>query len=145
MFAVNGIQFSYFDLSLTFLFVAMAVVCVVSLRKIALLELRVQHFQKMTQRDVSMVNQGAIGMGRRLAKIEKELKKSSNVANFPSAKAKASRDNSQPAQHSKFESVANSVQNQSAPPPLKTQTRPVEKSTRAEQALSAWISKNQSA
>jgi hypothetical protein len=138
MINLSGIQLSYLEFSLTLTVLLCAVLTLLSLRRIRLLESRLVQIQIGTAREINMVNQGAIGIGRRFARIEKNLKKPSNVARFDSAKEPK-------ATKSEFKDVVRSVQE---PKPEK---RPAVNSmssgisTRAEQALSAWINEHKTA
>lgn len=107
-------------------------------RRMHKLEARLEAFQRLSTREIKMVNQGAIGIGRRFAAIEKDLKKPEKVANFAQAHASAQeklqlRSAEEPVPDSTPEARE-----------VKTQTRSARR-TRAEQALSAWLNDQQTA
>ena len=122
-------------LSLVLLLSGLSVLC---LRRISALESRLHKVQVAAQREIKMVNQGAIGIGRRFAMIEKNLKKSKNVASFdaPPAKQKTVKP---------FQEVVQSIQPLRPEPSLGAVKPRNGQSTRAEQALSAWINEHQTA
>lgn len=133
-----GIQLSVLELSLFTSVLFLIGFSVLAFRRIAQLELRLQQVKITTTRELKMVNQGAIGIGRRCAALEKNLKKPANVANFDAIKeAKMAA--------SAFEQVAKTVRQEPVAQPVKTETRASGLSTRAEKALSAWINENQTA
>lgn len=136
MITLAGITFSYLDLSLLLVIVTLALSVVLAFRRISVLEARLVSVQRTASRDIKMVNQGAIGIGRRFAAIEKHLKKPTNVARFEAAKEKA--PNLEPSTPVTPEPKPAAV----AEPP-KAQVPAM--STQAEQALSAWITEHKTA
>lgn len=138
MLVISGIQFTFLEISLFSMLIGLAITCVACFRRMTHIEHRLQRLQHNTHREISMVNQGAIGIGRRLAKVELNLKKPANVANFAAPKDKS-------AKVSQFESVAQSIKPTPIEQPVAKKISKVAQSTRAEQALSAWINENQTA
>ena len=122
-------------LGTVFFLACLSVICI---RRISALESKLSKVQVTTHREIKMVNQGAIGIGRRFAVIEKNLKKSKNVASFdvPSVKNKQERP---------FEEVVKSIQPIRPVAPKAVVTPRNGHSTRAEQALSTWINDHQTA
>jgi hypothetical protein len=134
-----GISLEIFELVLLATLLVMAAMYLLSIKRIATLEKRLGQFQVTTTREIKMVNQGAIGIGRRCAAIEKNLKKPANVASFEAIK-----EARQIA--SAYEQAAQAVSTKAPPKPVQ---KPKDKksglTTRAEQALSAWINENKTA
>jgi hypothetical protein len=112
---------------------------VITWRRLARLEARFVLSQAQSMRELKMLNQSAIGVGRRLAGIEKNSKKSSNVSSFAEAQElKQSTVN-------RFADVQKAVASASqAEAPLAREVN-VGLTTRAEQALSSWINENKTA
>jgi len=111
---------------------------IMSLRRLSALESKLLKVQVSAHREIKMVNQGAIGIGRRFAVIEKNLKKSKNVARFEAPLVKEKKDKA-------FKEVVQSIK-PSRPEPTVSAAKPRSgHSTRAEQALSSWINDHQTA
>jgi hypothetical protein len=136
MLELNGIQFSVLEITLMLSVIAFALVSITGIRRVNRLETLLARSQSATAREIKMVNQGAIGLGRRFARIEKDLKKTSNVARFEPPKETT------PTQ---FKSVSKSVRKATAQPSNRLKSQGSGKTTRAEQALSAWINENKTA
>ncbi|EAR09416.1 hypothetical protein [Reinekea blandensis] len=107
-------------------------------RRIQRLTAALDQHQRHSMREIKMVNQGAIGIGRRLATLEKGLKKPEKVADFTAIRAQVL------AQQPNATSVVK--------PHIKDteevsfdQQPPSHQRTKAEQALSAWLNDSQSA
>ena len=116
----------------------LASMVVLAFRRIHRLEAKLDQHQRQAMREIKMVNQGAIGIGRRLAAIEKGLKKPEKVADFAAIRAQV---------------LAQQPTATAAAKPQATDTEevsfdkqpPSHKRTKAEQALSAWLNDSQSA
>lgn len=144
------------NLSLTQLLVGallgfLLLTCTLAVRRVIRLEKKLVTLQRNFQRDLNMVNQGAIGVGRRFAVIEKRLAQPASVAEFklPMKEVKA-----------KAESSPKTVEQQSAETPVETRAKAVKQSqpqpkpqpkalpetlSQAEKALSAWVNAQKSA
>lgn len=134
-----GISLGLVEISLLSIVLSLGIVIALSMRRIARLEKRLGQLQVTTTREIKMVNQGAIGIGRRCAAIEKNLKKPANVASFEAIK-----EARQIA--SAYEQAAQAVAEKATPEPVqKPKPEKSGLSTRAEQALSAWINENKTA
>lgn len=140
MFSAFGLQISFLDVGLLSLLLMSFLVTLMAFRRIAQLEEKLQLVHVNMTRDIKMVNQGAIGIGRRFSTIEKSLKKSSKVAQFESVQDKKS-------DIATFASISKRVLAESKPEPKPRTTvkGTYGRSTKAEQALSAWISDHQTA
>jgi maltodextrin utilization protein YvdJ len=136
MLELNGIQLSILEVFLMASVMLLAVFSFVNQRRVSRLELLLSSSQTATSREIKMVNQGAIGLGRRFARIEKELKKPSNVARFEAPKETTP---------SQFKPVAQAVSKPVKQQPKAIKPKTLGKATRAEQALSAWINENKTA
>ena len=136
MLELNGIQLSVLEITLMISVIVFALISVTGIKRVNRLEALLARSQSATAREIKMVNQGAIGLGRRFARIEKDLKKTSNVARFEPPKETA------PTQ---FKSVAKSVPKATTQPSSRLKSPGSAKTTRAEQALSAWINENKTA
>jgi len=141
MFEFSGIQLSVsvIEVSLAASVIFFASLTFFSLRRISSLEAKLQTAQLTMAREIKMVNQGAIGMGRRFAIIEKNLKKPTNVANFESAKELKRTPSRTYAEAQAVVQRTQKVETQ----PVKERTRGL--TTRAEHALSEWINDHQTA
>ena len=138
---LNGIQLSILEFSLIGAVFGLTILCFVCLRRLAALDAKLSKVQVNTAREIKMVNQGAIGIGRRFALIEKNLKQSKNVASFDAAKESRRANDS-------FKAVVQSIHAEQSVPterPVKTEPMRAKQSTRAEQALTTWINEHQSA
>jgi hypothetical protein len=118
-----------------------------SQRRIRRLEAKLAQTQSMLAREIKMVNQGAIGIGRRFAQVEKKINHSSNnVATF---KAKETKTPSSQLYHaSKFAEIQAQAKQAAKvkidkPKPVKVATQGL--TTKAEQSLTAWLKENQTA
>ena len=138
----------FIDFQITFLDVALAA-CVVLLsvflmlnrRRTELLESRLEQIRLTSTREIKMLNQGSIGMGRRFAALEKQIQADRNVTSVAAKKPVA--DNV-----SSFKAVMNNVKKPSvsAKPVAKPQPqRHSQLSSQAEKALSEWVRANQTA
>ena len=73
-----GLEFTVLEQGLIVGMVLLVSLVVITWRRLARLEARFVLSQAQSVRELKMLNQSAIGVGRRLAGIEKNLKKSSN-------------------------------------------------------------------
>ena len=139
MFKFSGLEFTVLEQSLTIGLSLFVILFLLTWRRLARLEARFLVSQAQLMRELKMVNQGAIGMGRRLAGIEKNVKKSSNVANFAQAKELKH------ATGSRYAEVEQALSTAAQPekPTVSDRTRGL--TTRAEQALSSWINEHKTA
>lgn len=133
-----GIPFTLLEIALSIMLMLLAVTTILTMRRLSSVEDRLQRLQLTTAREIKMVNQGAIGIGRRFAVIEKNLKKSANVASFEAAKETRRAASS-------FQKVVSAMQPEVDSTPDRHKPVRATSSTRAEQALSAWINDHQSA
>jgi|TARA_B110000503_G_scaffold120457_1_gene183114 hypothetical protein len=134
-----GLEFTLLEQGLIVGMVLLVSLVVITWRRLARLEARFVLSQAQSMRELKMLNQSAIGVGRRLAGIEKNSKKSSNVSSFAEAQElKQSTVN-------RFADVQKAVASASqAEAPLAREVN-VGLTTRAEQALSSWINENKTA
>jgi len=139
MFKFSGFEFTVLEQSLVIGLSLFVMLFLLTWRRLARLEARFVVSQVQLIRELKMVNQGSIGMGRRLAGIEKNIKKSSNVANFAEAKELKQSTENRYAQVQQALSTAT----QSEKPTVNDRTRGL--TTRAEQALSLWINEHKTA
>lgn len=147
MVTLGGIQLSILEILLTIGFVSLTATTFVCMKRIAKLQQQVTTFQSDASREIKMVNQGAIGLGRRFSLLEARFKKS--VVSSAAAQEKASSKN----QVSAFELIRNetlsqpqsevAAQAESATAAAKTPAR--KHRTQAEQSLSRWMSEQQTA
>ncbi|MFT4674748.1 MAG: hypothetical protein ACI9K8_000479, partial [Reinekea sp.] len=134
-----GLEFTLLEQGLIVCMVLLVSLCVVTWRRLARLEAQFVVSQAQSLRELKMMNQSAIGVGRRLAGIEKNLKKSSNVSSFAEAQ-----DLKQSTVH-RFADVQKAVTNASQPEAPAAREINVGLTTRAEQALSSWINEHKTA
>lgn len=149
---IDNIVFSANALTLTafVLVVGLAIQVWLTRRQVAKLEARLAHNQLQLARDIKQVNQGAIGVGRRFAKVEKALQ---TIPKQPVQERKTvTHVSGQSSQKlaSKFSAIQDAVAfNPSSQP--KPSPAPVSKlpkstqsvrglTTKAEASLTAWLS-----
>ncbi|MDO7644226.1 MAG: hypothetical protein MUQ62_05905 [Reinekea forsetii] len=134
-----GLEFTVLEQGLIVGMVLLVSLVVITWRRLARLEARFLLSQAQSVRELKMLNQSAIGVGRRLAGIEKNLKKSSNVSSFAEAQ-----DLKQSTVH-RFADVQKAVTNAPQPEAPVAKESTLGLTTRAEQALSSWINEHKSA
>ena len=133
-----GFQISHLELFLTVGLLMSALMILMTLKRINGLQRQLHASQLTMAREIKMVNQGAIGVGRRFAEIEKKLKKGSNVASFaPAQELKTRKQRFAQVQ----EDVVQASKSVSAKPSVASRAL----STKAEQALSAWLNEQKTA
>ena len=141
----SALPTSLMEASLT-LFVLL-LVCVffyTNQRRIRRLEAKLMQTQSMLAREIKMVNQGAIGVGRRFAQVEKKLNKTpAQAAMFTATEVKSA--DLQLSKASKFAQIqAQAVKPKvSKPKPIQTATQGL--TTKAEQSLTSWLKEHQTA
>lgn len=131
------LSFSVTELLLLAMLLVVGVLALVAYRRIRRLEARLEQSQRQIMQEIKMVNQGAIGIGRRFAAIEKGLKKPQKVADFSAIRAEAlAKQTAQPEtpKHAKESDHVSIVEKPASP-----------KKTKAEQALFAWLNDHQTA
>lgn len=134
-----GFEFTVLEQGLMVAMVLLLSLVVLTWRRLARLEARFVLSQAQAARELKMLNQSAIGVGRRLAGIEKNVKKSSNVSSFAEAQ-----DLKQSTVH-RFADVQKAVTNAPQPEAPLAREINVGLTTRAEQALSSWINEHKTA
>jgi hypothetical protein len=149
MVAFSGFQLSLLEAFLSFGFLSLLVSTIICLKRIARLQCQMNAFQSNAKREIKMVNQGAIGLGRRFSNLEARFKKSTMVTK--SEVMNLTKKN----QVSAFELIRNqAVQEPETSTPSEqaqvevaniNQPRPRKLKTQAEQTLSRWINEQQTA
>ncbi|WP_320826705.1 hypothetical protein [Reinekea sp.] len=139
MLEFGGIAFTVLEQFLVVGMGLLGVLVLVISRRMARLEARSLLSQAHLLRELKMVNQGAIGMGRRLAGIEANVKKSSKIASFAEAQELKHATGRRFAEAQQAVSLAP----QAEKPTVNVRTRGL--TTRAEQALSSWINEHKTA
>lgn len=139
MSSIGLVSLSVTEIVLFSLLLGLIGLVVIAFRRISQLETRLEQSQRQAQREIKMVNQGAIGIGRRFATIEKRLKKPEKVADFAAIRAQTLADAKSPAK-----SVPTAQPKESAHARSSEIPSP-KKRTKAERALSAWLNDHQSA
>ncbi|TCS39939.1 hypothetical protein [Reinekea marinisedimentorum] len=145
MVALGGVQLSILEIILTVGFLSLSVATALCLKRIAGLQQQVTTFQCNASREIKMVNQGAIGLGRRFSLLEARLKKSTAASAPEPVKASIK------SQVSAFELIHNQSIDASVSEPVgnaKTTAHPArtrKHKTQAEQSLSRWMSEQQPA
>ncbi len=139
--SLSTLAISSLDLALFGCIAVLTVIVLLNRRRIDRLESRLEHLQLLTTRELKMVNQGSIGMGRRFAVIEKQLKNSNNVAKFEAKTNKAKKDNAFDVTMIKVTKAAHEAKSV-ANLPSQSHSEP---SSQAEKALTEWVKANQTA
>lgn len=122
MVLLETLSFTTLELALLGTLAALTISMLVAMHKIRRLDERVAKLQRTTQKEIKMVSQGAIGMGRRVASLEREHKTSPTAARF---------------------SARSSAAEQRHAAATRTASKPSPKlSTQAEKALSEWVSEH---
>ncbi|MEJ2044414.1 MAG: hypothetical protein P8X74_04705 [Reinekea sp.] len=135
-------QITFLDVACAGCVILLSVLLILNRRKLELLENRLEQIKLTSTREIKMLNQGTIGMGRRFEALEKQCQVNRKADNsLPSKNTVA--DNV-----SSFEAVMKNVKKPSraAKPVAKAQPqRHSQPSSQAEKALSEWVRANQTA
>lgn len=145
---IDNIEFSANALNLTafVLVVGLAIQGWLTRRRVAKLEARLAHNQLQLAREIKQVNQGAIGVGRRFAKVEKALHSAPKlVAQERKPSTPVSVEKNQKLV-SKFSAIQDTMALSPAPNTTIASQLPKGKqsvrglTTKAEASLTAWLS-----
>ena len=137
---LTSLPFSSIDLALC-LGIALAVVMLfISRRRIEQLERRIEQLQITTTRELTMVSQGSIGIGRRCAALEKQMKAQASAAQF-SKPGRASNEKAFAAAMQRAQEVMDSTKTVAKKSPQRHSAH----TSNAEKALSEWVKANQTA
>jgi hypothetical protein len=108
------------------------------------LEAKLAQTQSMLAREIKMVNQGAIGVGRRFAHVEKKLIKASDqVAEFKAKELQVAETVSPT--ESKFSQIQAQIVKPKAAKRKPVQADKQGLTTKAEQSLTSWLKEHQTA
>ncbi|MFQ3231638.1 hypothetical protein [Reinekea sp.] len=144
-FILSALPSSFMDASFTLFILLLASVFFYSnQRRIRRLEAKLLQTQSMLTREIKMVNQGAIGVGRRFAQVEKKLIKASDQRpKFEATDVKT--HNLQLSKASKFAQIQAQAVKPSVSQPKLAQTATQGLTTKAEQSLTSWLKEHQTA
>lgn len=144
-FILSALPTSLMDASLTiFVLLLVCVFFYSNQRRIRRLEAKLLQTQSMLAREIKMVNQGAIGVGRRFAQVEKKLNKASEqTAQYKATDVKT--NNIQLSKASKFAQIQAQAVKPTVSQPKPTQTATQGLTTKAEQSLTSWLKEHQTA
>ncbi|MDN3649042.1 hypothetical protein QWZ13_08990 [Reinekea marina] len=139
-FSLNFVEVTLFSIVLL-----LSVITFVSnKRRINRLENRLEQAQALLTREIKMVNQGAIGVGRRFAQVEKKIKSGgSTVASFSSVKPKS--EEKPLSNASKFAQIQQQAAKLDVQKPKRNTAAPKGLTTKAEQTLTSWLKEQQTA
>lgn len=143
MISLAGIQVSVLEVTLLIALVALTCATILNAVRVSQLQKKLETYQLSTSREIKMVNQGSIGLGRRFASFEKEIKAGVRVASAPEQTAKGKKA------VASFERIRNQVMSpeKTGSSGGKAEAYSDERKfkTRAEQTLSSWLTEQQSA
>lgn len=112
-------------------------------RRIKRLEDRLAQTQALLAREIKMVNQGAIGVGRRFAQVEKKMQGTGGAK--ASFQVKPTREEKPLSKASKFAQIQELAAKQVVQEPQRKTAAPKGLTTKAEQSLTSWLKEQQTA